>query len=79
MNHEAVLAVLPNTESDAKSLKEIAEALGIDIIKYADWIRVSRNLARVLRILIKRGWVATLAGNEWMAISSGIMSIGRPN
>jgi len=53
MNHEVVLAVLPNTESDAKSLKEIAEALDIDIIRYADWIRASRNLARVLRILIK--------------------------
>ena len=58
MNHEVVLAVLPSDEFDAKSLKEIAEALGIDIIKYADWIRVSRNLARVLRILIKWGWVA---------------------
>ena len=58
MNQEAVLAILPDSESKAKSLKEIAEALGIDIIRYADWIRVSRNLARVLRILIKRGWVA---------------------
>ena len=58
MNHEAVLAVLPDSESEAKSLKEIAEALGIDIIRYADWIRVSRNLSRVLRILIKWGWVA---------------------
>ena len=58
MNNEAVLAVLTDSETEAKSLKEIAEALGIDIIKYADWIRVSRNLARVLRILIKWGWVA---------------------
>jgi hypothetical protein len=58
MNHEAVLAVLPSDESDAKSLKEIAKALGIDITRYADWIRASRNLARVLRILIKWGWVA---------------------
>jgi len=58
MNHEVVLAVLPNKESDAKSLKEIAQALGIDITRYADRIRISRNLARVLRILIKWGWVA---------------------
>ena len=58
MNHEAILAVLLDSESKAKSLKEIAEALGIDIIRYADWIRVSRNLSRVLRILIKWGWVA---------------------
>ena len=58
MNHEAVLAILPDSESEAKSLKEIAEALGIDITRYADRIRISRNLARVLRILIKRGWVA---------------------
>ena len=58
MNHEAVLAILQDSESEAKSLKEIAEALGIDITRYADWIRASRNLARVLRILIKWGWVA---------------------
>jgi len=58
MNHEVVLAVLLDSESKAKSLKEIAQALGIDITRYADWIRASRNLARVLRILIKWGWVA---------------------
>ena len=58
MNHEVVLAVLPDSESGAKSLKEIAEALGIDITRYADRIRASRNLSRVLRILIKWGWVA---------------------
>jgi hypothetical protein len=57
MNHEAVLAVLPSSESEAKSLKEIAKALGINITRYADWIRASRNLARVLRILIKWGLV----------------------
>jgi hypothetical protein len=58
MSHEAVLAVLPSSESEAKSLKEIAKALGMEITPYADWIKASRNLARVLRILIKWGWVA---------------------
>jgi len=40
------------------SLIEIAMALGMDTSTYADRIRASHNLARVLRILIKWGWVA---------------------
>jgi hypothetical protein len=58
INREEVLDVLPHSESEALSLKEIAKALGMDTSTYADRIRVSRNLARVLRILIKWGWVA---------------------
>lgn len=49
---------MPHSESEAMSLKMIARALSIDTPTYADRIRVSRNLARVLRILIKWGWVA---------------------
>lgn len=58
LNREKVFAVLPYAESEAMSLKEIAMALGMDTSTYADRIRASHNLARVLRILIKRGWVA---------------------
>jgi len=58
LNREDVLGVLPGSESEAMSLIEIATALGMDTSTYADRIRASHNLARVLRILIKLGWVA---------------------
>jgi len=58
MTHEIVLAALPNSEAEAKSLKEIAQAIGVHTPKYVDWIRAERSLARVLRILIKWGWAA---------------------
>jgi hypothetical protein len=58
LNREEVLAILPYTESEAMSLIEIAAALGMDTSTYAGRIRASHNLARVLRIQIKRGWVA---------------------
>ena len=57
MSHEAVLAVLPGSKEEAKSLKEVAQAVGIEVYTYADWIRAERSLARVLRILVKWGWV----------------------
>ncbi len=58
MSHEVVLAALPNSEADAKSLKDIAMAIGLDIFSHTDWIRAERSLARVLRILVKWGWAA---------------------
>jgi predicted transcriptional regulator len=57
MSHEAVLAALPNSEDEARSLKDIAETIGLATSTYTDWIRAERSLARVLRILIKWGWV----------------------
>ena len=56
MTHETVLAALPNSEAEAKSLKDIAHAIGLEIYTHTDWIRAERSLARVLRILIKWGW-----------------------
>ena len=44
-----------NSESEAKSLKQIAEALGLETSNHADWIRAERSLARVLRILDQMG------------------------
>ena len=38
MNQEAILAVLPDSKDDAKSLKEIAHEMGLDITSYVDWI-----------------------------------------
>jgi hypothetical protein len=58
MNYEPLLAVLPDNKEDAKSMKEIAQAMGLDISSHASWIREQRTLARVLRILIKWGWAA---------------------
>ena len=58
MNQEAVLAVLPSSKDDAKSLKEIASEMGLDISRYVDWIRAERRLSRSLRALARWGWVA---------------------
>jgi hypothetical protein len=53
-----VLAALPNSEVEAKSLKDIAQLIGLEISTHNDWLRAERSLSRVLRILIKWGWVA---------------------
>jgi DNA-binding MarR family transcriptional regulator len=58
MDPEAVLAVLPHRIEEAKSLKEIAREMDLKISSHKDWIRTQRTLARVLRALIKGGWVA---------------------
>ena len=58
MNHEEVLAVLPKSRDEAKSIKEIAQAMGLEISSYVDWVRAERRLVRALGALIKWGWVA---------------------
>ena len=58
MSHETVLAALPNTKEEARSLKDIAEAIGLATSTHTDWIRAERRLARSLRSLIKWGWVS---------------------
>jgi len=58
MNQEAILAVLPDSKDDAKSLKEIASEIGLDITAYVDWIRVERRLSSSLRALARWGFVA---------------------
>ena len=45
MNHDIILSVLPSSKDDAKSLKEIAREMGLDITAYVDWIRVERRLS----------------------------------
>ncbi len=59
MNHDAILAVLPDSKDDALSLKEIAQALGLEMNSYVDWIRAERRLASSLRALARWGWVAS--------------------
>jgi predicted transcriptional regulator len=58
MDHESVLAVLPSSQEEARSMKEIAQSMGLEISTYTNWIRAERSIARVLRALIKWGWVA---------------------
>jgi hypothetical protein len=52
------LAVLPSSKEEALSMKEIAEAIGLEISTHTDWLRAERSLARILRSQIKWGWVA---------------------
>ena len=58
MNHKIVLAALSYCKEDAKSMREIAEIMDLEMTSYIDWIRAERGLARSLRALIKWGWVA---------------------
>jgi len=58
MNQEDILAVLPESRDDAKSLKEIALAMELEMASYADWIRVERRLSSSLRALARWGFVA---------------------
>jgi hypothetical protein len=57
MNHEAILAVLPECKEDAKSLKDIAQAMGLEISSYIDWIRIEKRLSSSLRTLARWGCV----------------------
>jgi hypothetical protein len=36
MDHESLLVFLPDSQEDAKSMKEIAQDMGLDISTYAD-------------------------------------------
>jgi len=58
MNHGMVLAALPNRVEECISMKEIAQAIGLEISTHTNWIRAERRLARSLRALIRWGWVA---------------------
>ena len=58
MNQDTILAVLPSSKDDAKSLKEIANEMGLDITSYVNWIRAERRLSSSLRALTRWGWVA---------------------
>ena len=79
MNHDIILAVLPSSKDDAKSLKEIAKEMGLDITAYVDWIRVERRLSSSLRALARwAGWLWS-GSRKKKATSFGIMPTGRQN
>jgi len=77
MNQDAILAVLCDSKDDAKSLKEIALEMGLDISSYVDWVRVERRLSSSLRSLTRWGWWHGSEGKEKRAKDSGIMPTGR--
>ena len=57
MNQEDILAVLPESRDEAKSLKEIAQDMELEMASYADWIRIERRLSSSLRALARWGYV----------------------
>lgn len=59
MNQEQILLILPTSEAEGKSLKEIAQILGMDTSSYATWIKAERSLSNALRRLMKWGFVAS--------------------
>jgi hypothetical protein len=58
MNPETLLAFLPNSGGDALSLNEIALAMGLDTSSHTAAARTKRQLSRVLRALMKWGWIS---------------------
>jgi predicted transcriptional regulator len=58
MNQAEILAILSNSEAEAKSLREIAQTMGLETSSYAGWIKAERGLSSILRKLIKWGFVA---------------------
>jgi hypothetical protein len=58
LNQEKVLAVLPDSKEEAVSVREIAQAMGIEITSYMDWVRTRAAVVRALGALVRWGWVA---------------------
>jgi hypothetical protein len=77
MNQEDILAVLPESRDDAKSLKEIAMAMELDMASYADWIRAERRLSSSLRALTRWASWTRSADKERKGTGSGITPTGR--
>ena len=55
MSHEVVLAALPNTKEEARSLKDIAQSIGLEIATHADWIRAEKEAGEIIEIFDKMG------------------------
>ena len=59
MNQEQILGILPSSEAEARSVKEIAQVMGLDTSSYATWRKTERGLSNALRRLMKWGFVAS--------------------
>jgi|WetSurMetagenome_2_1015567.scaffolds.fasta_scaffold186622_1 hypothetical protein len=57
MNQEQILEILPSSEADARSVKDIAKVMGLDTSSYATWRKTERGLSNALRKLMKWGLV----------------------
>jgi hypothetical protein len=57
MNQALVLAVLPDRTEKATSMREIAQAINLDVCTYIDWIKAECSLSRVLGKLVRWGLV----------------------
>jgi len=78
VTHNTILAGLPHSEDGAKSLKDIAQVIGLAVYTHIDWIRAERSLARVLWILVKNGVKYLVTEDRAiMVIDSGTMFTGR--
>jgi predicted transcriptional regulator len=58
LNQDAIMAALPALSEEARSIREIAQAMGLEISTRNDWIKIERSLTRTLRRLIRWGVVA---------------------
>jgi hypothetical protein len=47
MNQEEIMAVLSPCEAEAKSLREIAQEMGLETSSYAGWIKAERGLSGI--------------------------------
>ena len=57
MNLEQILGILPSSEAEARSVKEIAQAMGLNTSSYTTWRKTERGLSNALRKLLKWGLV----------------------
>jgi hypothetical protein len=60
VNQKEIIAVLSHSEAEAKSLREIAQAMGLETSSYAGWIKAERGLSSTLRKLMKWGFVVCI-------------------
>jgi len=47
------MAVLSHSEAEAKSLRDIAQAMGLETSSYASWIKAERCLSRQTSFLLR--------------------------
>jgi len=63
----------------AKSTKEIAQAMGLEISTYMDWVRAERRLVRAWALLSNGAGLPVIIDRKKKATSSGITPTGRPS
>jgi len=59
MNQEQILEILPFSEAEARSVKEIAQVMRLDTSSYTTWRKTERGLSNALRRLMKWGFVSS--------------------